>query len=121
MIFAINEKDYTKYLQDDSYNVVQVDIGDSWTDANFKKHSNHVLKIQGSFEMAFVSDEEYSTFLYDVESSKNSEGYVVCELHILNLNITKQIDCFMDISSSKFRPVNGDKVVNIISININEA
>ena len=58
-MFEINSTDYTKYLQDDSYNVVQVEIGSSWTDANYKKHLDSVLKVQGSFQMAFITDDEY--------------------------------------------------------------
>lgn len=121
MIFQINGNDYTKYLQDDSYNIVQVDIGDSWTDANFKKHVNEILKVQGSFSMAFITDDEFDDFLADVEASKNSSGYVVCTLHVLNLNTTRQIECFLNISSNRFRPVNNDNVVNIINVEISEA
>ena len=120
-MFEINSTDYTKYIQDDSYKVVQVDVGSSWTDANYKKHQDAVFKVQGSFQMAFITDEEYSDFLDDIEDSKNNDGYVVCTLRVLNLNNTKQIECFLTISANRYRPVNNSNVVNIIDVSINEA
>lgn len=121
MVFQINGNDYTKCLQDESYNVVQVDIGDSWTDANYKKHQNSVLKVQGSFSMVFITDDDYDDFLADVEAAKNTDGYVVCTLFVLNLNTTRQIECFLTISSNRYRPVNQTNVVHIINVQINEA
>lgn len=121
MIFELNGKDYTKYLQDDSYNVVAVDIGESWTDANYKQHINQIFKVQGSFKIAFVKDSDYTTFLNDIERAKNADGFVVCTLHVINLNTTKQIECILTISPDRFRPVDNTKVVNILNIGINEA
>lgn len=121
MIFELNNTDYTKYLQDDTYNVVQVDIGDSWTDANYKKHANHVYKVQGSFSMAFVNDSDYTQFLSDVESAKNNDGNVECNVFVINKNTTMNIECFMAINSKQFRPVNTTTIVNIIDVQINEA
>ena len=121
MIFQLNGKDYTKYLQDDSYNVVSVDIGESWTDANYKKHINEIFKVQGSFKLVFVKDSDYNTFLIDVQNSKNNDGFVVCTVLVNNLNITKEIECILTISPDRFRPVDNTKVVNILNIGINEA
>lgn len=121
MIFQLNGKDYTKYLQDETYDIVSVDIGESWTDANYKKHINQIFKVQGSFKIVFVKDSDYSTFLSDIENSKNADGFVVCTLHVINLNITKQIECVLTISTDKFRPVDNTRVVNILKIDINEA
>ena len=121
MIFKLNNKDYTKFLQDDSYNVNSVDIGESWTDANYKKHINQIFKVQGSFNLVFVKDSDYNTFLSDVESSKNADDFVVCTVHVINLNTTKQIECILTITPDRFRPVDNSKVVNIVNIGIDEA
>jgi len=122
MIFQINGHDYTKYLQDDTYKVIQNDIGKSWTDSNYKKHTHEILKVQGSFSIAFINEETYTQFLNDINFTKNNNnGYIVCTLFVINLNTTKTIECFMKISSEKFRPVNNDIVVNVLNITINEA
>lgn len=121
MIFELNSSDYTNYIQDDSFNVIQANIGESWTDGNYKTHSNQILKVQGSFDMAFITDDEFDQFLEDIESSKNNDGYVECEIFVNNMNTTKQIECFLTISSNKYRPVSDDNVVHGITVEINEA
>ena len=121
MVFQLNSNDYTKYLQDDSYSINQVDIGETWTDANFKTHYNKVLKVQGSFDMAFITDTDYNSFLNDIESATNNDGNVECTLHVINLNTTATIECNLTISPNRFRPVNSTYAVNIITVDINEA
>lgn len=121
MIFEINNTDYTKYLQDDTYNITQVDVGDSWTDANFKKHANHVYKVQGSFSMAFISDSDYNQFLSDIESSRDQDGYIECNVLVLNQNTSQNIECFMTINSQQYRPVNTNTTVHVIEVQIEEA
>lgn len=122
MIFQINGHDYTKYLQDDTYKILQNDIGKSWTDSNYKKHNHEILKVQGSFSIAFTNDTIYTQFLNDINTVKNPQsGCIVCSLFVINLNAIKTIECFFKISSDKFRPVNSDIVVNILNISVNEA
>lgn len=120
MIFRLNAHDYTKYLQDDSYNINQVNIGETWTDANHKKHKDDILKVQGSFKMAFVQISEFNQFLTDLAASKFG-GYYHCTLFVVNLNDTKTIDCFIDVSSDRFRPVDSNRTVNYVNVVINEA
>lgn len=120
-MFIINSNDYTKYIQDGSYNINQVNIGDSWTDGNFRQHINNVLKVQGTFEMAFITDDEFDSFLSDVESAKNNDGYVECNLFVVNKNLAMDIECFLTISTKNHKPVNETNVVNVVSISINEA
>ena len=120
MIFQINGHDYTKYLQDDTYNILQNNIGKSWTDANYKKHIHEILKVQGSFSIAFINETIFTQFLNDI-NAKNSAGYNVCTLFVINLNTIKTIECFINTTSEKFRPVNSDIVVNILNVTVNEA
>lgn len=120
-MFTINSTDYTKYIQDGSYKINQNDIGESWTDGNFKQHKNNVLKVQGTFEMAFITDDEYSNFLGDIENAKNSDGYVECSIFVVNKNTSMDIECFLNVSTNRYKPVNETNVVNIVSISINEA
>lgn len=120
MIFQVNGHDYTKYLQDDSYNINQVNIGETWTDANHKKHKDDILKVQGSIKMAFVQISDFNQFLTDVAASHYS-GYYHCTLFVVNLNTSKTIDCFIDITTDRFRPVDSNRTVNYINVVINEA
>ena len=119
-MFIINSNDYTKYIQDGTYNINKVDIGDSWVDGNYKQHRNHVLKVQGSFDMAFITDDEYSSFLSDIEDAKNSDGYVECNLFVVNENTNDDIECFLTVTTKNYKPVNNVHVVNMISVTIDE-
>lgn len=123
MIFQINGHDYTDFLQlkSNTYKIAQNDIGKSWTDANYKKHVHEILKVQGSFDIAFVKNSDYVQFLSDISAAKNANGYVVCTLHVLNLNMLKTIECFMKVSPSKFYPVDTNLSVQIYTVEINEA
>ena len=120
MVFIINGYDYTKYVQDDSYKINQVNIGETWTDANHKKHKDDILKVQGSLKMAFVQISEFNQFLIDLNDS-NYGGYYHCTLFVVNLNTSKTIDCFIDITTDKFIPVDSNRTVNYINVTINEA
>lgn len=119
-MFTINSNDYTKYIQDGTYNINKVDIGDSWTDGNYKQHRNHVLKVQGTFDMAFITDDEYDDFLSDIEAAKNNDGYVVCNIFVVNKNISENIECYLNVTTKNYRPVNAYNVVNMITVSIEE-
>ena len=123
MLFQINGHDYTDFLQikSNTYKIAQVDIGKSWTDANYKKHVHEILKVQGSFDIAFVKNTDYAQFLNDVSAAKNTNGYVVCTLFVLNLYMSKTIECFIKISPNKYQPIDSSLGVTIFTVNIEEA
>ena len=123
MLFQINGHDYTDFLQikSNTYKIAQVDIGKSWTDANYKKHVHEILKVQGSFNIAFVKNTDYAQFLNDVSAAKNANGYVVCNLFVTNLNAVMTIECFLKISPSKYRPIDSNLGVIIFTVNVEEA
>ncbi len=123
MIFQLNGNDYTDFLQlkSNTYKIAQNDIGESWTDANYKKHFNEILKVQGSFDIAFVKNADYVQFLSDISAAKNADGYVVCTLHVLNLNMLKTIECFMKITPKKYYPIDSNTAVHIYTVEIDEA
>lgn len=119
-MFTINGNDYTKYIQDGTYNINNVDNGDSWTDGNFKQHRNHVIKVQGTFDMAFITEDEYEDFLGDIEDATNNDGYVECTVFVVNANSNKNIECFLTVSTNNYKPVNSANVVYMISVSIEE-
>lgn len=119
-MLIINSNDYTKYIQDGTYNVMNVDIGDSWVDGNHKTHKNHVIKVQGSFDMSFITEDEYNAFLGDIEDATNNDGYVECSVFVVNANSSKFIECFLTISPKDYKPVNNTNVVYKISVSIEE-
>ena len=121
MLFTINSHDYSEKIQKDTYKISQNDVGYRWKDGNHKTHLQEVLKVQGSFDIAFVTVADYNTFLNDITTATDNDGYVACTLFVNNLNNTDTIDAIITLTPSKHRPVDSTVAVNIISVGIEEA
>lgn len=80
-------KDFTQLIPAGSYDVLQTDVTEEWTDANYEKHIIVArTKATGKFNMLFSSKEEFNAFLYELDKSKaiNESGKVYMGVHLNN-------------------------------------
>jgi hypothetical protein len=79
--------DYTSNILVPSYQVIEYDLSESWTDGFGKTHrSVYRSKIAGKFTMQFRSYDEYHEFMNILESNRNSEEdyYLVASVYKIN-------------------------------------
>lgn len=80
-------KDFTQLIPMGSYDVIQTDVTEEWTDANWEKHIIVPrTKVTGKFNMLFSNKEEYNAFLYELDKSKviSPSGKVYMGVHLNN-------------------------------------
>lgn len=118
-MLSIGGVSYDSYIQKDTYQMARNDIGYSWKDANHRKHIQQILKVQGFFEIGFVTDAQYNAFLSSI-SDATDDGYVTCTVFVQDMNQDKEIEAILTIKPSIHRKVSGTNNVNVVSVEIEE-
>lgn len=111
-IWTISEwKDYTSKIELPSYDVNYEDITEDWEDANYYTH--RIIprrKVVGKFNLWFSNLEEYNTFMYLIQKSKerNGNGRAYVELNVqINDDINEDSYNGTDISTAKCTLLHG--------------
>lgn len=80
-------EDFTQNITMGSYDVIQTDVTEEWTDANYKTHKIVTrTKVSGKFNMLFSSKEEFNKFLNIVRLNRYvyPSGMVHLNVHLNN-------------------------------------
>lgn len=96
MIFSIAGVDCSNYINRQKYDINQRDETESWTDANYRKHTTVIRRrISGTVVLLFQSETEYQFFLNVLDNSAD-DGYWPVDLYVANkhdiFTITARID-----------------------------
>ena len=101
VLLKINNTDFTDRLVQRSYSVQKVDEYARWIDGNWKQRRDIArTRVSGSFNLTFLSQDQFSAFLAAVAAVKTNGGY--CEDIQLWVNNTKSLetlDAFLDFSA----------------------
>lgn len=121
-LLYINGKDFSQKVNYKSYNVTSTDVCNEWIDGFGTIHKDKYReRISGSFDMAFLTSEEYQEFISAVQASKTEKGSVKAELYVSGLvNDMVESNFFMDITLKKHQEANVEHVVTIISVGVEE-
>jgi len=122
MILAkLGDVDITNYINYTSYKVSSEPVYNEWTDANYSKHRDEVRRrVNGSFDLAFITDEQYNDFIALLNDNKvgnllNIKVYVGSDINAL-------VDCYcyykMSLQSRK--EANADYIVTIVTMDLEE-
>ncbi len=87
------EVDYTKNILVPSYQVLEYDMSESWTDGFGRTHrAVYRTKIGGKFTMTFQSYDEYHDFMRVLNSNRGEDEdyYLVSSLYLINKRDTKR-------------------------------
>jgi len=117
----INGIDFTQYIEEDSYSVYSTSIVEEWEDADILLHESEYRKrIEGSFEMVFISDTDYNSFINNMVLATH-ERLTTMEVYVGGL--TNQIvegNFFCKVKSTSKRDAKAERVVNRLSVEIKE-
>lgn len=78
---------FTQLIPAGSYDVLQTDVTEEWTDANYEKHIIVArTKVTGKFNMLFSDKQEYNNFLHLLDKNRaiNASGKVYMGVHLNN-------------------------------------
>ena len=105
MLFTINNTQYK--IRQGTYKVNEYDVYTEWTDANCDIHRS-VLKrrISGSFVLYFEDEQDYTSFLDNLESVRGNDGSYSVGLMCNNSHQFRNTSVFID-----FRPTREQKVI----------
>lgn len=96
-LFRVGTIDYTNKIIEGSFDIQKKDIVDSWIDANRIERRNIVrTRIEGKFNMRFLSKSAYSDFLANLQSVKTREGYYPCVVYCNNTQNSEPANLFID-------------------------
>ena len=74
-IFKVNNIDFSMYIPDGSYNISDVPVYKTWTDANSRDHQEVYRKrLQGSFDFIMNTMEDFNAFTAAYNAVKTPSG-----------------------------------------------
>lgn len=118
-LLEINGIDFSKHINESSYNVSRQSVYEEWIDANYKIHrSEYRKRVTGSFDMVFIKDEDYDLFLNQINSS-NLIRMTVYVGGLLNRRWVS--DFYLTIESKSHREINSSHIFNKLTVKIEEA
>lgn len=103
-LFKIGNTDLTKYIEDDSYNVVSEPEYEEWKDGNYNKHRIYVRdRIKGSINVICSNKTITKENFLKLLKNNIREHKLMCHVYVTNKNEEKIIECFFSIEPSLFR------------------
>jgi hypothetical protein len=80
-LFVLDGTDYTNNIINDTYDVNNNDVEETWTDGNYVEHFEVVrTRLEGRFTLRFRSLASYEAFVADYASKKQADGLCSCKL-----------------------------------------
>lgn len=80
-LFVLGGTDYTNNIINDTYDVNDNDVEETWTDGNYVEHFEVVrTRLEGRFTLRFRSLASYEAFVADYASKKQADGLCSCKL-----------------------------------------
>lgn len=117
-LLKIDGIDFTKYINDSTYNVSSQSVYEEWTDANYKNHRAETRKrIEGSFDMVFVTSSEYDAFINKLGNS----NLVTMEVYVggmINKLVTSKF--YYKIKTQSHREISNTHIFNKINVTLEE-
>lgn len=79
--FVLGGTDYTNNIINDTYDVNDNDVEETWIDGNYVEHFEVVrTRLEGRFTLRFRSLASYEAFVTDYASKKQVDGLCSCKL-----------------------------------------
>ena len=100
IFLEINETDFSSNVIQRSYNIQKAEEYATWVDGNWITHREiSRTRVSGSFNMTFLSENAYESFLSAVEAVKTSGGYCPIKLWVNTSKQLETINAFLTITT----------------------
>ena len=121
VLSKLSTTDITSYINESSYQVDSVPVEHSWTDANNLTHTDELRRrVEGSFDLAFRTDQQYNDFLTLLNGCKSGNLLRITVYVGSDINATQDIICTYKISLKSRREVSDNYIVTILTMSIKE-
>ena len=113
--------DITQYINHKTYKVDSVPVEHVWTDANHIDHTDELRRrVEGSFELAFLSDTDYNSFLTLLNGSKSGNLLTIQVYVGGDVNAIQTIVCTYKLSMKSRQESDMGYVVTILNMSIRQ-
>lgn len=122
MILAkLGDVDITNYINYTSYKVSSEPVYNEWTDANYRKHRDEVRRrVTGSFDLAFITDDQYNSFLTLLNNNKTG-NLLSIKLYVgSDVNALVDCYCYYKMSLQSRKEANANYIVTIVTMDLEE-
>jgi len=122
MILAkLGDVDITNYINYKSYKVSSEPVYNEWTDANYRKHRDEVRRrVTGSFDLAFITDDQYNSFLTLLNNNKTG-NLLSIKLYVgSDVNALVDCYCYYKMSLQSRKEANESHIVTIVTMDLEE-
>lgn len=93
MLVKIGTTDITRHIIAESYAVNEEDVYNEWTDANKVTHRDVVRqKIAGAFTLKFNTEEEYSSFVNLIKTSRIAGCVLPMTVYVVNADENRETE-----------------------------
>lgn len=124
VMFSINGNDFSNRVVAENYKVQSNRIEQTWTDGNLKKHWVWMGKkspIAGSFDMVFLTEQEYTNFANILKESTNNDGLVPVTLCDNRTDTEVTANVHISFTLSRGRKDTWEDYFEIVTITVEEA
>ena len=120
MLAQIGNTDITKWIQESTYDMNAEDVYEEWEDGNLHKHHSSVRdRVQGSFDLVFVTDSELDNFI-TLLNSNTTENYVIITVWVSNKNASQECQMFYTFKNTSNRQISNDYVYKRFTMTLTE-
>lgn len=93
--------DMTAYLDEQNFTVNQADEYQTWTDANWTDHQEHVrTRISGEAVLGFADEATYRAFLAAFRGARRTNGTIRLKAYVNNLDTVADFYAFVAITGA---------------------
>lgn len=117
----IGDIDITPFINEKSYKMDSVPVENKWTDANYAEHIDEVRRrVVGSFDLAFVTDEQYNEFITLVNNNKAGNLLTITVYVGGDVNMLQTINAYYKMTYKKRNEAMQGYIVTILNMAISE-
>lgn len=121
-LLVINGIDVTRFINESSYVVNSEPVYEEWTDANYRIHrSEYRRRVKGSFDLCFITSDQYDEFLALVASASNQNLLTATVYVGGDINDYKEIDIYYTMEIQKLAVISSNNVFSKVKMTIEEA
>lgn len=120
-LFKIGGTDYTRNIVVPSYTINRLPSYTEWEDGFLRTHRDvNRYNIGGSFAVDFMTKEAYLAFLNHLQTAREEDGAITCELYCNNENAVYTARCFIDVAPTGTLPLIGREKHDALNVTVME-
>jgi len=98
IFFKVGSTDFSSAVDIRNFDVNNVEVAESWTDANWIEHRTVVrTRVEGRVVLGYASATDFATAVSTISTALSTNGYASCTVLCNNDGTTHTVDCYLTI------------------------